>query len=248
MPPAPPRVAQCSGQAGTGAGPNRAWRHGRAVDARTFAERALAAADRSSGTMPGRRDQLAALFDLARFAADLADHRHATEWLATAVDLLRNLPQDPEREVWLSEALIQLGNEHRLAGHFTAARAALQEARERVDAAHLEPVRRAGACNALGILSKDTGDLVAADRWYTTALDLLGDAYNPDDPPFASLQHNLAGLARARADHLTAEAHARRALQLRASAHTRPVDLAGDLCVLGAALAGQGRHEKPRPP
>ena len=136
----------------------------------------------SPTTLPGRRDQLAALFDLARFAADLADHRQATEWLAPAVDLLRNLPPDPEREVWLSEALIQLGNEHRLAGRFTAARAALQEARERVDAANLEPVRRAGACNALGILAKDAGDLVAAEHWYANALDLLGDVYARDDP------------------------------------------------------------------
>ncbi|HEY5788724.1 MAG TPA: tetratricopeptide repeat protein [Microlunatus sp.] len=75
-----------------------------------------------------------------------------------------------------------------------------------------------GHANALGILAKDTGDLAAAEQWYDSALDLLGDVYTPDDPQLASLQHNRAGLAHARPDHVTAEAHAGRALQLRARA------------------------------
>jgi tetratricopeptide (TPR) repeat protein len=148
--------------------------------------------------------------------ADRADHALAIDALERAVRTLRSIPEHHEREVWLTEALVRLGNQLRLVGHFSAAETALTEARSRADTGELDPVRRAGARNALGILAKDTAHLTAAGRWYAEALGLLEKAFGENDPRLASLQHNVAGLAHARADYVTAEAHARRALELRA--------------------------------
>ena len=102
----------------------------------------------------------------------------------------------------------------------------------------------AGAHNASGNLTKDTGRYDEAARHYGQARDGLETLLGQDHPDLAALFHNLAGLQHAQGNYDAGEPLARRAISLRGTpspTRARPSS-AGDLAVLGALLAGQRRY------
>ena len=184
-------------------------------------------------------------FTLAGLAGEVADHPAAVRHLEQAVQRLRSAESRGERDVWLQEALVRLGDHARRDGHHDRAQMALAEALEMAEGAGLDPVRRAAVHNALGILAKDRGDHSAAERHYREALELLQTSYGAGAPELASVHHNFAGLAHARHQFVEAEAHARRALKCRRADPAMEVSaLAGDLSVLGAVLVGRGQLDR----
>ncbi len=224
----------------------QAWDRGERNVAVALAEQALRLLSISKAVKPSEiTDRVNVLLTLARFASDLTDHNEADRRLATAVGLLRDVPPSRDRAIWLSEALVRLGDTARLAGRYPDAARFLTEACDIVDTEDLDPIRKGGVRNLQGILAKDTGRYADAGTHYAAALALLEPFLGPDSPQLASLHHNLAGLAHAQGDYLAAEPPARRALQLRRQ--IKPPDkagLAGDIGVLGAVLVGQGRCDE----
>jgi tetratricopeptide (TPR) repeat protein len=168
--------------------------------------------------------------------------RAALTW---AVELLDATPAGADRDRLLSRVLVDLGDCHRRAGRYPPAIEALNRARRLVDTAGAAgPVQVAALHTALGIVAKETGAFDRAAHCYATVGRLLGEAgAAPADA--ASLQHNLAGLAYARQRYAQAESHARRAVALRRQAPgATKVDVAADIAVLAAAIAGQHRHDE----
>jgi hypothetical protein len=98
------------------------------------------------------------------------------------------------------------------------------------------------------VLANDTGRYDDPARHYTDAITALDRVADRHHPLHAAVQHNLAGLAHSRGRFTDGEAPARRAVELRR--HTpfaTPTDIAADQTVLGAILAGQGRHDEAEP-
>lgn len=178
---------------------------------------------------------------LARIERDRDDGVAARDHLERAVALLEGSPAGPDR--LLAAALAELGNSHRRAARYPLATAVLHRAR------HLLPVGDpllGEVFTALGIVAKELGELDLAAGWYARVARIQDEAgAAPADA--AALQHNLAGLAYARQRFPEAEAHARRAVDLRRRAPgSTDVELAAERAVLGATLAAQHRYDEAR--
>ena len=227
----------------------RRWKSGHHRDARYCAWRALSCLDMSGGSTTAIvMDRVAIIRTIARFAAELADHGGAERALTSAIELLSPVPQASDRDTCLVETLILHGDNARRAGRYRVAEHSLGEALRIAEQAQLDPLCRAGAYNALGILAKDTAGYQRAARYYAQAVELLLTAVAPDAPEMANLHHNLAGLAHAQRRCHLCEQSARRAIGIRSKAvPLNGSQLAGDLSVLGAALIGQGRHGDAEP-
>ncbi|MER7281650.1 tetratricopeptide repeat protein [Dactylosporangium sp. NPDC000244] len=97
----------------------------------------------------------------------------------------------------------------------------------------------------LGVLHKLTGRLGEAKTWYRRALRGLRARRRPDLDRFATLLHNLGGVAHAQGRHATGEPAARRAVGIRAALHgaDHPAT-AADRAAWAALLDGCGRTEE----
>ena len=155
---------------------------------------------------------------------------------------MEKFPASRIRDEWLAEVFTRLGNTLRLAGQYPEASAVFLAARVLPGWDGLDPLRKAGALNALGILAKDTGDYSMAAERYGEVLSILEAAVGEDGPELADIHHNLAGLFHIQGRYDEAEPEIRRALALRARSDS-PYSLgtAADTSVLGAVLDGQGR-------
>lgn len=169
----------------------------------------------------------------------------ATDTLDEALRLLEQAPASSDVVAVRSDTLVRRGGVHRRQARWPEARADLDLALTVAP----DPLRRAGAVNALGILAKDTGCLGQAQVAYAEAYQLLATAHGADAPALAGLEHNLAGLCHARGQHALGEPHIRRALTLRTACPGRawPGDVFGDQAVLVALLAGQCRYDEAEP-
>lgn len=224
----------------------RLWRRGRhsaAHDRATISLRLLRTQGRCGhGTA---FDQVAVLLTLADFTGQLAGHAPAGGLIQQAVALLRVAPPGGERDRWLTDALLGLGNAQRRDARYLVAEATLAEALALADLADLEPQRRAACHNALGVLAKDTGRYQQAQAHYVDALAILERSVGSDSPDLANLYHNFAGLSYAQGDYAKAEPFARRALELRRRVRAPDLQaIAADTGVLGSILAGRGRHDE----
>lgn len=138
------------------------------------------------------------------------------------------------------QVLRRLGMLWSLMGAFSEAERALREALGEAAAMHGDDaVETAPLRQALGVCLRFQGRYVEARDAYDRAEAL---ARARGEPEGASYHHNLSGLASAEGDFVTAEAHARRAITLRRAQQGEGAYLGTDLCGLGDALAGQGRH------
>ncbi|GIJ43821.1 hypothetical protein Val02_07070 [Virgisporangium aliadipatigenens] len=161
-----------------------------------------------------------------------------------ALEALRRAGSVLTDDVSRGRVLVEVADLHRRAARYPQAAAALSDARERLRTA--APLMRAALSMMDGIVAKETGAFEAAAAHYAEAgrLLALGGGTAGDD---AALAHNLAGLAHARRSWVEAEGHARRAVALRrADRGSSTVDVAQDVAVLGAALAGQRRFDEAR--
>jgi tetratricopeptide (TPR) repeat protein len=205
----------------------------------------LVRADPSPPTLP---DDLAPTVEVALTAARVQrglDHgRESRELLEWALSLLDAAPASPERDRLLATTLTDLGDCHRRAGRYPQAAQALRRALPLGQ--HAEPARYGATLMMLGIVAKELGAFEEAAGWYDQVAQLDEQAGAlPGNA--AALQHNLAGLAHARQQYALAETHARRAIELRRTVkRVRPADVAVDVAVLAAALAGQRRFDDAR--
>jgi tetratricopeptide (TPR) repeat protein len=180
---------------------------------------------------------------IALIERDRADYAAGSEHAAHAVHLLEALPPAADRDRVLAHALVVHADLHRRAGRYEAVDEALSRFRRLIEASP-ENAPIVEALTVEGIAAKERGSYDRAARCYAEVRRLLGGSTEPT-PEMAALHHNLAGLAYAREHYVDAESHARRAVAVRrALRRTAPVDLAQDLAVLAAALAGQRRHDE----
>lgn len=223
----------------------QSWERGDAVAADRFAELA-------GGIMEARNEDLndavirvESLLMRSGVASRAADHVTASRFLNSAVALLEGQPVSSARDLWLAEALTRDGDALRLAGRYPEAEQALDKVFGLLHWDDLEPLRKAGALNAKGILCKDTGRYEEAAALYNEAFTLTTDALGPDDPQIAAVHHNLAGLAHVQGNYDDAEPHIRAALDIRhRNDHSNDAGIAADMSVLGAILGGQGKLDE----
>ena len=184
---------------------------------------------------------------LALVERDRAEYATGSGHVTYAVGLLDALPPATDRDRLLAHALIALADLHRRSGRYEAVDEALSRVRHLVEAPPSSGPERALAVAALtvdGIAAKERGAFDRAARCYAEIGRLLDEA-TASPSEIAALHHNLAGLAYARERYAEAESHARRAVAVRrGQPRAAPVDLAQDLAVLAAALAGQHRTDE----
>jgi tetratricopeptide (TPR) repeat protein len=180
---------------------------------------------------------------LARVERDRDDGAAARAHLDRAVEVLDPAPATPARDRLLAAALAELGNCHRRAARYPLATAVLHRARRLLLAG--DPLL-CEVYTSLGILAKELGELDLAAGWYARVARIQDDAGAPPADA-AALQHNLAGLAYVRRRYPEAEAHARRAVDLRRLAPgSTDVELAAERALLAATIAAQQRYAEAR--
>ncbi len=174
----------------------------------------------------------------------------ARDILAWALGMLDGTPESPRRDRLLAAVLHDLGDCHRRTGRRAEAvrssgrsgRLARLGGSARGDASALP----AATLALLGMAAKQRGDFESAARYYAEAGE-IHERSGATPGEAATLQHHLAGLAHAGERFADAETHARRAVELRRRVPgATPVDVAPDLAVLAAALAGQHRYQEAR--
>lgn len=196
-------------------------------------------------TLSGAAERAELLLTLSCVARESCNHQQGIDLLRQAAGHFDPFPASKTRDVWLAEILTRLGNTQRLAGKYSEASETLTSALYLARWDRLEPLRKAGVLNALGILAKDTGRFEDAKKYYSHALEHMKGELDSNAPELAGLHHNLAGLLHAQGRFEEAEPEARRALSLRASADPPdPSGMAADMSVLGAVLAGEGRLDE----
>jgi len=184
---------------------------------------------------------------LARIERDRDDGEAARGHLEQAIHAIEAASADPDRDRLLARALLGLGDCHRRAARYSLAADVLDRSRrlaqtgDPVDASLLSEV-----FTALGITAKELGEFDRAERWYTL-VGRIHDGAGATLAEAAALRHNLAGLDHARRRYPHAEAHARTAVALRRQdPGSTGVDIAAELAVLAAAIAGQHRYDEAR--
>jgi tetratricopeptide (TPR) repeat protein len=222
----------------------------------------LAAAHAAAGLALGRDDPVAALaalgvadaelalcpdgFDAAnvellrgralRLAGDLAG---ACTAALAAVALAREL-RPGERERLLVQGLCDAADFERERGRLAPGLAMIEEALS-LALAHLGELDpdTGSAWNSAGLWRRYRGELRAAQTAYRRALAVY--THLEDRPGQAAVLHNLASVEHLCGDAAAAEATIRQAMTLRGSGDPA---LAGDVGVLGAALADLGRYDE----
>ena len=191
----------------------------------------------------------------ALVARDQARYPDPSDYWRQAKRLLSRLPSGDASDRWRAQVLIGMGDAHRRECRYPQAVAALTEAKQLLEtgdraeraAWHRTAWRRVTWCAAvmaLGVTAKERGRLAEAEDWYVQVAQVQ-ERWGAGVTEAAALEHNLAGLAHARRDYPAAERHAREAVRLRRSASdTTAVDVAQDVAVLAAAVAGQGRLDE----
>jgi tetratricopeptide (TPR) repeat protein len=179
---------------------------------------------------------------VARIDRDRAEYDAAHRTLSWGLALLDASPDESHRDRLLPTVLTVLGDVHRRAGRYRSADRALRRATRLSEGR--DPASEAALLMLRGIVAKEQGDYARAAEFYN-AVERMQAASGAAPSDAAALQHNLAGLAHARQRYAEAESHARRAVALRRTVPgMRETDLAEDLAVLAAALAGQDRHRE----
>jgi uncharacterized protein HemY len=193
---------------------------------------------------PDRQALVTALDLVASVRREVSDFRSAADSYRQALGQLDAVPESADTSSLRVTLLVQLGDNLRLVGRFDAAEDTLRKAVRLTDSLQpADPIRRANALNALGILLKDTDRFTEAQTHYEQSLFLLREALGPEAVALAPLYHNLAGLEHAQGQYDKGEPFIRHALELRAPTEgLKTVGAAGDLGVLGAILLGQGRY------
>jgi tetratricopeptide (TPR) repeat protein len=182
----------------------------------------------------GRAHQLLAEASLALGALDAASRaQHA------ALAVLEQLGHD-DHSIDVLMARVAIGDLARLRGRNNEAEGTLTTALETTRA--VDPMARAAALNALGVVFKDTARYHAASAAYREALAVVISRRGVDHPDTASLWHNLAGLAHARGHTGDALVAAERAVRIRLRAHGDGHRLVAlDRTVRGAVLLDDDR-------
>jgi tetratricopeptide (TPR) repeat protein len=153
-----------------------------------------------------------------------------------AAEILTVLPPGADRDRRLANVHIGLADLHRRGGRYVEAAAALAAARRLVH--RHDPA----IVMLLGRIATEEGRFVDAAQHYAR---LEQARLNHSDT--ATLHRNLADLANAQYRFADAERYAQRALHMRrADPHATAVDVAQDVAVLAAALAGQHRYGEAR--
>jgi tetratricopeptide (TPR) repeat protein len=196
---------------------------------------------------PGElRAMIVGLELLACVRRELSDFMSCAELHQRALTALNMVPAGADRDRLCLAALLRLGEALRLLGHFPEAEEVLRRAAQLVDAHQPpDPINRAMALNALGLVFKETQRFDQAGQHYRQALALLEQTLGAADLELAPLYHNLAGLEHAQDQFVQGEPLARRALELReAHESLETTGAAADLAVLGALLLGQQRYDE----
>jgi tetratricopeptide (TPR) repeat protein len=174
-------------------------------------------------------------YTTAQIERDRARYPDSQRLFERAAKLLRGLVPGVERDQRMAHVHVGLADLHRRAGRYLEAVAELDAAREIAGAT-------APIVMLLGIIAKEQGRFDEAARRYAEVQQL---GLRPAET--ATLQHNLAGLANARQDYAAAERHARHAVRLRRADRTATaVEVAQDVAILAAAVAGQQRYAEAR--
>lgn len=223
----------------------QSWELGNTAKAHEYTEQAIGLMDRRNDGLADAVIRAEALLLRASIASMSADHGTASRSLHAAVALLEEHRVSKVRDFWLAEALTRSGDALRLAGRYTESRQDIDKVFGSSHWDDLEPLRKAAALNAKGILYKDTGRYQEAASLYAEAFELTTAVHGSNHPQVAALLHNMAGLAHVQGQYKEAEPHIRAALDIRHRKDRGDVAaIAADTSVLGAVLAGQGRLDE----
>jgi tetratricopeptide (TPR) repeat protein len=194
-------------------------------------------------------ENVAVTVELACLAAlverDRGRYADALQHWERARGLLPGLPAGAAGDQWRVRVHVGLGDAYRRACRYPPAVATLTSAKRLIDAGDgVDGTGLTAVAMMLGMIAKELGEFTDAEHWYDLVRQ-LNDHEGVTDVVAAALEHNLAGLAHARQQYSVAERRARKALELRRGAPgSNSVDVAQDMAVLAAALAGQGRLDE----
>jgi len=178
-------------------------------------------------------------------AAGRGDLELCERLAARAVELAEALPDGPERDRMLAQALRPVGTAQRGRGRYAEAGVAFERAAALATTGFgRESIEVAELLNDLGMTFKFAGRFDDAERAYRRTGTIL-EAIDADPEDVAALWHNLGGLAHARRDFAAAEPLARRAVEIRSRAlGPRHVATLLDRSAHAAILDGLGRHDE----
>jgi tetratricopeptide (TPR) repeat protein len=165
-----------------------------------------------------------------------ARYPHSMAQFERAAAILNVLPPGRDRDRRLADVHIGLADVHRRSGRYVEAAAALGAARRLVHRHDTAIVM------LLGVIAKEQARFCEAARHYAR---LEQARLNHSDT--ATLYRNLADLANAEFRYDDAERLAQRAVLLRrADPRATAADVAQDVAILAAAVAGQHRYDEAR--
>ena len=217
----------------------RRLEHARFWQARGRLDDAAAHAYRAGHVLDGRPPTVLAAdvaYTTAQIECGRARYRRSAEHFERAAGILLVLPPGAERDRRLADVHIGRADLHRRRGRYADAVAALTAARSLVH--RHDPA----IVLLLGVIAKEQGRFGEATVRYIRL-----EQARLDHSDAAALQHNLADLANAQYRYVVGEEHARRAMRLRRSdPRATAVDVAQDVAVLAAAVAGQHRYDEAR--
>src|SRR5690348_16119003 len=151
---------------------------------------------------------LAHLEDDARAAMDAAEHgalAGAEDLAGRVLDVARSMEPSPRLDRCLSRALRACGTAQRARGRYGAAERSFEHALASATSGFGGiTVEVAELLNDLGMTYKFDGRFELAEAAYARASTLLSTLPGVDPQDAAALLHNLAGLAHARGDLITA--------------------------------------------
>jgi tetratricopeptide (TPR) repeat protein len=151
--------------------------------------------------------------------------------------------EHPEHRVRRAEALLDRGNQLRVAGRHRKAAKVLVRAQAAAERAYgKRSLELRDFLNARGIICKYLARWTLGFTLYRRALRLAEAA--GDFVMQASIEHNLAGLYHARGQYARGEPHARRAVELRKRARGTAHELAQERAALAALLEPQGKLDE----
>jgi tetratricopeptide (TPR) repeat protein len=220
---------------------HRLWDRGEGAQAVTRASRAVKLLARRAQVAKrcGNAELAAALAALAYYDSELGNFSEAESRYQQALTELGACTEVEAQLRWV-QLSIALADAQRRQAQLGAAEGTLRAAEVVAGEVEMPPELRSDLHNGMGVVNKDAGRYEAAAAHYAAALSLCPD---DDVNRRATLQHNVAGLAHVQRQFKRAEQPAREALRLRESLpDPSPTAVAADATVLGAVLAGAGRH------
>ncbi|MFC8015921.1 tetratricopeptide repeat protein [Streptomyces cinereoruber] len=187
--------------------------------------------------------------DRLRAAIDFADHAESLPHRATVVETLRYVLNctkvDTSHVRLLYEVQMATGEFLLDQGISSEAVDILKSARRTAEHIGIDSIELGALCNLSGVACKALGSFDEAESLYGVAEKIFREKFGAYSDEYATVLHNIAGLAHARGRAEEGVSAAEEALRIRVDLHGEDhVLTAADAANLGGLLFDSGRHEE----